>query len=404
MSGRMGAVTPLRVTGEGPDFVEVLVRSERDGELSIRFNCETEAPHGLLGLRVSQGSGEEGGGGPPEDPQPAPRSDAEMAKQVGAMFDSLANAGAFSGAVLLDRGGQRLFAHAYGQASRADHRPNTLATRFNLGSINKVFTSVAIHQLEAQGKLRLDDTIDRWLPEYPRENGSRITIQMLLDHRGGVPDFFNAKFQAADPGTVRTLDDWFQFVRDEPLNFEPGTKQSYSNGGYLLLGMIVAKVSSEDYYDYVRRHIYAPSGMARTDHFARDEKIDDRAVGYTRHGGGPGWAPNTEGLPGRGSPAGGGYSTVEDLLRFADALRAKKLPSAEGAGPLGMMAAGGSPGCNAFLQIEGPYTWVVLGNLDPPAAERPGEKVGRWLEKLAGGGGPGVKRVRVGGGAGHSER
>jgi CubicO group peptidase (beta-lactamase class C family) len=400
MHETQGHLTPLRVVGEGPGFLAVAARAEKTGEVRLRFQCDADEPHGLLGIRLEV---EEDGKARPEDSGPAPKDDAEMVARLGAMLDSLTAADEFSGAVLLDKGGERLFGRGFGLASREARRPNGLDTRFNVGSINKIFTAVAIHQLEQQGKLRLDDTVSRWLPEYPKEKGGRITIRMLLEHRGGVPDFFNAKFDAADHSKIRSLQDWFAFVRDEPLDFEPGSRQAYSNGGYLLLGMIVAKVSGEDYFDYVRRHIYAPAGMTRSDHYARDDRAAALAVPYTRRGGASGWHDGSAGLPARGSPAGGGYSTAEDLLAFARALREHRLLDTSHTEAMigaraGLGIAGGSPGCNGMLLLEGPYTLVVLANLDPPAAERIGEKTGRWLEALSGGGGGERVRVSAGGG------
>lgn len=405
MRRNQGRLTPVRVLDSGPRFVEIAARSEQEGPVRMRFLCADAAPYGLLGVRIDQGD-EADASARPADTAPAPNDDEEIVRRLTAALDSLSRTDRFAGAVLLDKGGTRLYAGAFGMASREGKRPNTLATRFNLGSINKLFTAVAIHQLAAAGKLTLDDPIDRYLPEYLEEKAAKITIRMLLEHRGGVPDFFNERFNAADRSRIRTLADWFALVKQEPLRFEPGTSQAYSNGGYLLLGMIVANVSGEDYYDYVRRHVYAPAGMTRSDHYAKDAHVENLAIGYTRRGAsGDGWQPNIAGLPGRGSPAGGGYSTVEDLLRFADAMRSGKLPEpSEGrsaAGSIGLMSAGGSPGCNAFLQVEGPYTLVVLANLDPPAAERLGETVGGWIEGLAGGGGRPRVRVSAGGGGGH---
>src|SRR6185369_10036512 len=137
--------------------------------------------------------------------------------------------------------------------------------RFNLGSINKAFTGTAITQLEQAGKLKLDDPVTKYLPDYTQDKAKRITIRMLLDHKGGVPDMLRNPDVWKDPAKVRTLADWYAFVKPMPLEFEPGTKQQYSNGGYVLLGVVIAKVSGEDYYDYIRSHVYTPAGMTRSD-------------------------------------------------------------------------------------------------------------------------------------------
>lgn len=326
-----------------------------------------------------------------------PMTAAQVTRALHARLDSLASVDAFSGAVLLAHGDTVLLRSAWGLASRKDRTPNTAETRFNIGSINKAFTRAAIEQLAAAGKLHLTDTVDRWLSDYPKDKGSRITIQQLLDHRGGTGDIFNERYQAMDHGTVKTIADWMNVIRDNPLEFEPGTKQAYSNAGYVLLGAIVEKASGESYYDYVRTHVYAPAGMTATDSYLRDPGPPNRATGYTRRDAADGaWRENTAMLPGRGSPAGGGYSTVDDLKRFADALRSGKLGGPRGGG-IGM--AGGSPGCNALLEMEGDWTLVVLANQDPPAAERVGEDARGWLGRAGGGGagGPVKRMIRPGG-------
>ncbi len=400
MRKTQGGITPVRVLDSGPAFVEVAAHSENEGPIRIRFVCAPAEPHGLVVLRLDPG--EDADASPTAVAAPPPKDDAELTARLGAAVDSLGRLGRFSGAVLLQHGATRLYATATGMAEREAKRPNTLETRFNLGSINKLFTAIAIRQLAARGKLGIDQTIDHYLPEYPVDKAAKITVRMLLDHRSGVPDFFNAKYQAADPASIRTLNDWFRFIRDEPLTFEPGSSQAYSNGGYLLLGMIVAHVSGADYFDYVRKHVFAPAHMTHTDSYTKSDPVGNRAVGYTHPDGGARgeWVPVTPQMPERGSPAGGGYSTLGDMLRFADALRDGTLPfpaSDPKGGPIGLMAAGGSPGCNSVIAISGPYTLVLLSNVDPPTAERLGEKVSGWIDGMQGGGGTSSK-VRVGGG------
>jgi CubicO group peptidase (beta-lactamase class C family) len=316
-----------------------------------------------------------------------------------AQVDSLARAGAFAGAAMLDKSGVTLFARVHGMASRPLHARNTLETRFNLGSLNKIFTHVAIEQLAQAGKLRLEDPVTRYLPDYKVANADRITLRMLLEHRGGVPDVLNAPDLEKDPGHVRTSAAWYALVREMPLRFEPGTRQQYSNGGFVLLGAVISAVSGEDYYDYVRKHIYEPAGMTLSDHYARDERIENLAVGYTRAGDPhdpgvgadtlAGLTPDTAHLPGRGSAAGGGYSTVGDLVRFANALRAGKLLDAAHVRDVfgekfALGIAGGSPGVNGLFIVAGPYTLAVLANLDPPAAEQLAPTLGRMVRRAAG--------------------
>jgi len=193
------------------------------------------------------------------------------------------------------------------------------------------------------------------------------------------------------------------------LQFTPGSRWEYSNYGFLLLGVVIERVSGKSYYDYVRENVYGPAGMTSTGSLAEDESVPARSIGYASMGGN-GLHPNTDTLPYRGTSAGGGYSTVEDLQRFANALTSHKLLNAEytellttgkvetprggkyafgffddgadvGARHFGH--GGGAPGMNGDLQIypQSGYVIAVLSNLDPPAASRVSEFIANRLPK-----------------------
>lgn len=306
---------------------------------------------------------------------------------VAAAADSLALAEGFSGVVLVAQGGTPVVERAYGMADREAGRANDIETSFNVGSINKFFTAIAIRQLAAAGKIQLDSTLLHHWPGYPnREVGRRVTIRQLLEHRSGVAGNIFAAPAGGSRSDVRRLGDYLQLFVHEPLQFEPGTRRAYSNAGYLVLGLLIEQVSGEDYYEYVRRHVYEPAGMTRTGHWPVDSLPPNTAIGYTTRSASPGDAPssavrNTALLPGRGSSAGGGYSTARDLLRLANALRAGKIASAPPPGAVGI--AGGAPGLNAVMEadLRGGYDVIVLANLDPPAAER----MARMLRERIGG-------------------
>ena len=302
---------------------------------------------------------------------------ADPVARLRTIVDSLAAADQFSGVVVLTRDGEPVLQLARGMADREASTPNDLETAFNLGSINKLFTAVAIRQLIDAGRIHPDSAIATYWPDYPNTDvARRVTIRQLLEHRGGLGgNIFGAPAGGtrADIGHNR---DFVPLFASEPMLFEPGTGRRYSNAGFVVLGEIVARVSSEDYYEYVDRHIYQPAGMMRTGHFAVDSLPPNTAVGYTRGGANaPADAPlrrDTDRLPGRGSAAGGGYSTAGDLMKFLAAARAGQVPGAmvDGAG-----IAGGAPGTNAIVEagLPGGYDLIVLANLDPPAAERIGE-------------------------------
>lgn len=388
MRERNGTLTPVRLLQAGVNEMRIVAHGSGGNELEMAFQFAPDPPHGLLGVRVQDlGEGEEGA--------PAAgraTSEGEALARWGAYVDSLTATDAFSGAVLVARGDSVLARRAYGLASRADHTANRPDTKFNIGSMNKIFTQVAIGQLVKQGKVKLDATIDTYLPDYPAAVASKVTVRHLLEHRGGIGDIFGESYQRADRTKLRKVSDWIPLFRDKPLAFEPGKGRAYSNGGYVLLGAIVERASGEDYYDYVRRHVCAPIGMRDTEYFAQGDGTSNLANGYTSKPGGEtpvrsGWTDNTGSRPYRGSPAGGGYSTVDDLFRFATALRRSQVLDQEtiasGFGQFALDAhghpslgfAGGAPGINGMAELIGPYTIIVLANLDPPAAERVGARL-----------------------------
>ena len=301
--------------------------------------------------------------------------------------DSLVAADAFSGVVLLASGAQPVFQRAWGKADRETGRLNDRETRFNLGSINKVFTATVIRQLAAEGRLSLDDTLGRVLPDYPNGDvAARVTIRELLEHRSGVGGNIFAAPASGTRHDVRSIRNYLALIASTPLEFEPGTQQRYSNAGYVVLGAVIERLTGKSYYDAVRERIFEPAGMTSTGSYAVDSLPPNTAVGYTRvqprmegpaaQASGP-WRANTDLLPGRGSSAGGGYSTAGDLLRFIVASGDGRVRGA----PRGIGAAGGAPGLNGVIEedLPGGYHLVVLANLDPPAAERVARAVRGWL-------------------------
>ena len=273
------------------------------------------------------------------------------------------------------RNGVPWFERAYGLADREAGRANTLETSFNLGSINKLFTQIAIRQLAAAGKLTIDSSLGRAWPDYPNGDiAPKVTIRQILEHRSGI----QGNIFAAPPGKTRhdvvTLADYFDLIKNEPLQFEPGTREQYSNAGYIVLGLLIERLSGENYFEYINKHIYEPAGMTQTGSWRLERWPANTAIGYTQGcEAAPPDAPftrNTDFLPGKGSSAGGGYSTAHDLLRLLNAMRAHKIPQAPEPGMVGI--AGGAPGLNAAMEgdLPGGYDVIVLANLDPPAAGR----------------------------------
>jgi D-alanyl-D-alanine carboxypeptidase len=350
-------------------------------DISITFNFDPQPPNKLVSIRIEDSGGQDG----PREQSGPPLSEAEFTNKVASQMDDLAAKDQFSGVVLVTHKGKTVFEKAYGVANKEKNIPNNLETRFNIGSINKAFTRVAIEQLVQQGKVSLDDKVEKFLPGYPNPDFARtVTVGELLNMTSGIGDFFGDRYQAADKSKLRTLADYLPLFADKPLLFVPGTQNQYSNGGYVVLGLIVRQVSGEDYYEYVKRHIFQPAGMKDTDSYLRSDDVPNRAGGYSREA--AGWRSNRSTLPERGSSAGGGYSTAHDLLRFAMALTEGKLNNfAAKQAPHGEMGiAGGAPGLNAelFFDPQSQSAVILLSNYDPPSAERPAKTIEQWLRAI----------------------
>lgn len=297
----------------------------------------------------------------------------------------------FSGVYLIARDGKVLAAKAFGWEDRDAKRKATLDTKFRIGSMNKMFTAVATLQLVAAKKLSLDGTVGTYLPDYPnKEVVEKVTIRHLLTHTGGTGDFFGPEYEA-NRLALKTHADYMALFGARPPRFAPGSRDAYSNYGFLLLGNIIERVSGQSYYDYVARNIFTPAGMTNTGSLPEDVTVSNRSNGYMMKD--DKWGPNTDTLPYRGMSAGGGYSTAGDLLKFAQALKTEKLLpgrlvadattphnhgsnygygfSIIGKGLLQHIGHnGGAPGQNGDLQIYPALGIVViaLSNLDPPAA------------------------------------
>jgi CubicO group peptidase (beta-lactamase class C family) len=346
----------------------------------------------------------------PEDALPPKVPAEQLAKEVDAKLTKMAADDAFSGAVLIAKDGKPIFRKAYGYADREAKTPNSLDTKFRLGSMNKMFTSVAVAQLVQAGRLKYTDAVAQLLPDYPDKGiAQKITVHHLLTHTSGLGDIFGPAFNEKKD-SLREIKDYVQLFAGKPLRFEPGAGWSYSNAGFIVLGLIVEKASGQGYYDYVQKNIYDVAGMKNSGSYPKTDKIQNLAVGYMRQGPGGPWVPNWDTLPWRGTSAGGGDSTLEDLLRFDRALRGHKLLNKEltetvmaGKAQPGQNAnskyaygfqeelvaghrvvghGGGAPGMNALLDmyLDNGYTVVVLSNFGPPAAQRVGGYIRERLQ------------------------
>lgn len=313
---------------EAPSRTRALLRRKLTGDfMAVQVQVEDTAPYRISGI----------GARPPQPKagavEPRVTSDAELVSALERYVRTLAQADVFSGAVLLAKDGKTLYSAAFGQANKDFSAPNRLDTKFNLGSMNKMFTAVTIAQLVEQGKLSYDDPLSKFVPDFPSPAAAqKIRIKHLLTHTAGLGSYFNDEFDKSSRARFRTVDDMMQLAKGDSLAFEPGTRWSYSNTGMLVLGKVIEVVTKQDYFDYVREHLYQPAGMMNTDAYELDQVNPNLAVGYQREfqdDGTKRFRNNLFQHVIRGGPAGGGYSTAEDLVRFAEALKSGKLVSAK---------------------------------------------------------------------------
>lgn len=324
------------------------------------------------------------------------------AQAVAALAGKLrAEAGAdrFSGAVLAARGDRVILREAYGLADRAQRRKAGSGTRFCIGSMGKMFTAVSILQQVQAGRLALDTPVAAVLPDYPNAAlAKRLTIEHLLTHTGGTGDIFGP-FHDAHQAELNTVSDYVRLYGPREALFEPGAKFAYSNYGFVLLGAILERVAGQPYEAYFDAHVFGPAGMSATSQRPREGDALPYAGSALA-----GLKPLT---PYAGLPAGGGYSTVDDLHAFARALTENRLldathtrlaitprveASATSRWGLGFRVqsrngvtfhghGGGAPGVNGELAIYpgSGYVTVVLSNRGHPTAVNPAEYLGNRL-------------------------
>ena len=410
--GELGSLENVHIEPRGKNRV-VITAQAKDGQATAIFDVtlEKEAPHRIASFGLSLEAGGQGGGRAgslPDLELPESASRKKMWKSLDQYLEQLAESGDFSGSVVLARDGKNMFEGAYGMANREKEIPVAMDTRFDLGSITKVFTKVGIGQLARDGKLSLDDTLFELMSDYPnRKVARKITIQQLLTHTSGLGDIFNEKFKKMPKEKLITPRAFFPVFVDDDLKFEPGEGKSYSNAGYIVLGAVIEEVSGKSYERYIIDNVFKPAGMDRSGFPVRDGTNPALAVGYTNRtpdGSADGTVPNLGMLPLKGCPAGSSSSPAEDLVKFDMAMRSGKLlgpawtewfysgsrPSDAGkktqvsdfARTAAIGIAGGGPGVNAMMETGDGWTIVVLANLDPPVAGEVSRKLREVRERL----------------------
>jgi D-alanyl-D-alanine carboxypeptidase len=393
---------------QGFSFVKIVESSPTQIKVLLQEQCKFQE-YALLTLEVE---GDEAGKHPlilnmtlnPSsiDHEPVQRmSESEALKAIDSEITRLDEQGQFSGTVLLTKVGNPtpLISRAVGKSNLETQTANTLQTKFNLASMGKMFTAVVIHQLAEEGKIDLKAPIGNYLKTNIGPKLAEVTVEQLLTHTGGTGGLTGDEFHE-DMGPK----DYMRLLHDREPEFTPGTEWNYSNYGFVLLGAVIEEVSKKSYYECIQERVFDKAGMKDSDFHKKTEEVTNLAAGYIRKRNG--LKSNIDALPMRGSPAGGGYSTVEDLNRFANAFFENKLLNAHSIeaisipkrvthedypastytlgfqdGDLWFGHEGKFEGVNGELRIypKAGYIVTVMGNLDPPAATNLAEFIGARL-------------------------
>lgn len=308
----------------------------------------------------------------------------------------------FSGVVLIAKDFKPLFHKAYGMASKRYKVPNTVETKFRLASVSKLFTATAILRLAEQGKLSLDDSLDKFLSieEFADPRVKDVQIRHLLNHQSGWTSYWNVPDYTENRVQLRSVADYMAFIKKLPLTFDPGTNTAYSNSGYVVLGAVVEAASGMDYYQFIDQEIYKPAGMSHSGSFELDHIVENLATCYTNYDyrservGKDYPYENIFFSAPKGVPAGSSISTTGDLLNFLQAVVSNKILNAtsvnflrarngaEGKPGAFIFHNGGAPGSNTWVQcnVENGYSIIVLGNYDPPTSTKVVRHIGKVLQ------------------------
>ncbi len=249
------------------------------------------------------------------------QNEVAKASRVDSLLQVYSKKNMFSGSILIAKKGKVLLSKGYGMANYSYDIPNSPTTKFKLASVSKQFTAMAIMILQEKGKLSTDDKLNKYISDYP--NGDKITIHNLLTHTSGIHNVTDMPVFDSVITIPHTLEQTIAITKNMPLDFEPGTKFSYSNSGYVILSYIIEKASGKNYGEYIKEVIFTPLGMKNSGLYNNKDVLKNMAVGYTENGEGLEQAPYID----MSIPAGAGalYSTVEDMFLWDQSFYTEKL-------------------------------------------------------------------------------
>ncbi len=308
-----------------------------------------------------------------------------ISKETDKLVEKYINLDIFSGVVLIAEDGKPFYHKAFGLANREKNIPNTINTKFDIGSMNKTFTKVVVYQLIEEGKLKLDDKLGKFLEGFPKEAAEKITVDQLIHHTSGFSDYHTPDFFDL-PKEKKTIAALLPRIKELQLLFEPGTDRQYSNTGYVLLGAIIESITGKSYHTNVKERIIEPLELKQT-YVENKEQVPERAIGYFKNA--KGEIQDNEGFLEIPNPDGGFQSTVSDILKFyqeyfyGTELLSKKtkenmeefnyykqVSATGGAIP----QAGGFEGANTVIYeiLRDKISIIVFANMDEPVAEQLG--------------------------------
>jgi CubicO group peptidase (beta-lactamase class C family) len=295
-------------------WTDVFVRRNNRWECTLAQTAPLPAPRVYFGDKLSE-------------------DDSAIAHQTHDFLKDLSRQDRFSGVVFILKNGAPLYKGSFGNASKEHNVPNAFDTRFNLASMTKMFTGIAVAQLVEQKRLRFEDLVSGYLPGVPVAVIDGITVHQLLTHTSGLGSFWTGEFHNSNHAAYRTLADYLPLIKNDRPQFKPGTGWAYSNTGYLLLGLIVERISGMTYFDFVKKHVFEKAGMTSADFCEADLVNRNVASSYTRQnrylGDTTSYSSPVFIAPVKGSPAGGAYASATDLMSFCSALSNHSLLSAE---------------------------------------------------------------------------